>query len=55
LDVTAEGIETEAQAVAAFQHGVHQAQGFLYGKAVPATQVLPLLLRSASAPVRLVA
>jgi len=53
LDVTAEGVETEAQAVAAFQHGVHQAQGFLYGKAVPAAEVLPLLLLSASAPVRL--
>ena len=53
LSVTAEGVETEAQAVAAFQHGVHQAQGFLYGKAVPAAEVLPLL--SASAPVRLVA
>jgi EAL domain-containing protein (putative c-di-GMP-specific phosphodiesterase class I) len=53
LDVTAEGVETEAQAVAAFQHGVHQAQGFLFGRAVPATEVLQLL--SASAPVWLVA
>jgi diguanylate cyclase (GGDEF)-like protein len=49
LSVTAEGVETEAQAVAAFQHGVHQAQGFLYSKAVPAAGVLPLL--SVSAPV----
>ena len=53
LDVTAEGVETEAQAVAAFQHGVHQAQGFLYGRAVPATEVLQLL--SASPRVWLVA
>jgi diguanylate cyclase (GGDEF)-like protein len=53
LDVTAEGVETEAQAVAAFQHGVHQAQGFLFGRAVPATEVLQLL--SASAPAWLVA
>jgi diguanylate cyclase (GGDEF)-like protein len=53
LPVTVEGIETEAQAAAAFQHGAHQAQGFLFGKAVPATEVLPLL--SASAPTRLVA
>ena len=53
LSVTAEGVETEAQAVAAFQHGVHQAQGFLFGNAVPAAEVLQLL--SASAPMRLVA
>jgi diguanylate cyclase (GGDEF)-like protein len=53
LSVTAEGIETEAQAAAAFQHGVQQGQGFLFGKAVPANEVLRLL--SASPPVRLVA
>jgi diguanylate cyclase (GGDEF)-like protein len=50
LSVTVEGIETEAQALAAFRHGVHQAQGFLFGKAVPATEVAKLL--SAPAPVR---
>jgi diguanylate cyclase (GGDEF)-like protein len=51
LTVTAEGVETEAQAVAALQHGVDQAQGYLFGKAVPADQVAQLL----SAPVKLVA
>jgi EAL domain-containing protein (putative c-di-GMP-specific phosphodiesterase class I) len=50
LSITVEGIETEAQALAAFRHGVHQAQGFLFGKAVPATEVAQLL--SAPAPVR---
>jgi len=50
LTVTAEGVETEAQAAAAFQHGVHQAQGFLFGRAIPAAEVLRLF--SASAPVR---
>jgi EAL domain-containing protein (putative c-di-GMP-specific phosphodiesterase class I) len=43
LAVTAEGVETEAHAVAAFQHDVHQAQGFLFGRAVPAAEVLHLL------------
>jgi len=43
LSVTAEGIETEAQAAAAMQHGVDQAQGFLYGRAVPGNQVQQLL------------
>jgi diguanylate cyclase (GGDEF)-like protein len=43
LCVTAEGIETHAQAEAALSHGAHQAQGFLFGKAVPANEV-PLLL-----------
>lgn len=50
LSITVEGIETEAQALAAFRHGVHQAQGFLFGKAVPATEVAQLL--SAPVPVR---
>jgi EAL domain-containing protein (putative c-di-GMP-specific phosphodiesterase class I) len=43
LSVTAEGIETEMQATAALEHGVNQAQGFLFGKAVPAAQVPHLL------------
>jgi diguanylate cyclase (GGDEF)-like protein len=47
LSVTAEGVETEAQAIAALQHGVDQAQGFLFGKAVPAPQVTELLSLSA--------
>ena len=44
LSVTAEGVETEAQADAALKHGVDQAQGFLFGKAVPGVQVRTLLL-----------
>jgi EAL domain-containing protein (putative c-di-GMP-specific phosphodiesterase class I) len=51
LSVTAEGIETEAQAVAALEQGVDQAQGFLFGKAVPAPQVPQLL----ATPAQLVA
>jgi diguanylate cyclase (GGDEF)-like protein len=51
LSVTAEGIETETQAAAALQHGVDQAQGYLFGKAVPAEQVTQLL----AAPAQLVA
>jgi EAL domain-containing protein (putative c-di-GMP-specific phosphodiesterase class I) len=43
LCVTAEGVETEGQATAAFRHGVQQAQGFLFGKAVPASAALQLL------------
>jgi diguanylate cyclase (GGDEF)-like protein len=53
LCVTAEGVETEGQAMAAFRHGAHQAQGFLFGKAVPASAVFQLL--SASESVRLIA
>jgi diguanylate cyclase (GGDEF)-like protein len=52
LSVTAEGIETEAQAAAALEHGVDQAQGFLFGRAVPASEVPKLL---AAGPVRLAA
>lgn len=48
LGITAEGIETDAQAMAALQHGVHEAQGFLFGRAVSASAVLQLL--SASRP-----
>lgn len=46
LRVTAEGIETEVQAMAAFRHGVHQAQGFLFGRAVSASAALQLLSTS---------
>jgi diguanylate cyclase (GGDEF)-like protein len=51
LSVTAEGVETEAQAAAALGHGIDQAQGYLFGRAVPADQVPQLLV----APARLVA
>jgi diguanylate cyclase (GGDEF)-like protein len=47
LSVTAEGVETEAQAMAAHEHGIDQAQGFLFGKAVPASQVGQLVPASA--------
>jgi diguanylate cyclase (GGDEF)-like protein len=53
LRVTAEGIETNAQAEAAFRHGAHQAQGFLFSEAVPASAVLQLI--SGSLPAQLVA
>jgi diguanylate cyclase (GGDEF)-like protein len=43
LSVTAEGVENEQQAAAILQHGVDQAQGFLFGKAVPAAQVWQLI------------
>lgn len=43
LRVTAEGIETEGQATAAFLHGVHQAQGFLFGREVSADAALEML------------
>jgi EAL domain-containing protein (putative c-di-GMP-specific phosphodiesterase class I) len=44
LCVTAEGIETVAQADAAFAYGAHQGQGFLFGEAVPADRVPELLI-----------
>jgi EAL domain-containing protein (putative c-di-GMP-specific phosphodiesterase class I) len=50
---TAEGVETETQAAAALQHGAQHSQGFLFGKALPAAEVLQLL--SAPKPTQLVA
>ncbi len=52
LTVTAKGVETETQGAAALQHGAHHGQGFLFGKAVPAAEVLRLL--SAPKPAQLV-
>jgi diguanylate cyclase (GGDEF)-like protein len=49
LSVTAEGVETAGQAMAALRHGAHQAQGFLFGEAVSASAVLPLLSAPAKA------
>jgi len=46
LCTTAEGVETEAQASAALRHGVHQAQGFLYSKAVCSSSAMQLLSTS---------
>jgi EAL domain-containing protein (putative c-di-GMP-specific phosphodiesterase class I) len=43
LSITAEGVETEGQASAAVRHGVHQAQGFLFSRAVSASAALQLL------------
>jgi EAL domain-containing protein (putative c-di-GMP-specific phosphodiesterase class I) len=40
LDVVVEGIETTEQEQAVFEMGALQAQGFLYGRAVPAEQAL---------------
>ena len=43
LCVTAEGVETDAQVEALSKLGAHQAQGFLFGKAMPASEVAQLL------------
>jgi diguanylate cyclase (GGDEF)-like protein len=51
LSVTVEGVEIEAQAIAAFQLGADQAQGYLFSKAVSASEALQLLSESyAAAP-----
>jgi len=44
LCVTAEGVETDAQVEALSKLGAHKAQGFLFGKAMPASEVARLLL-----------
>jgi diguanylate cyclase (GGDEF)-like protein len=48
--VTAEGIETDAQAERALHHGAHQGQGFLFGQAVPGNEVAQLLSVAAERP-----
>jgi EAL domain-containing protein (putative c-di-GMP-specific phosphodiesterase class I) len=53
LCVTAEGIETDAQADMALRNGAQQAQGFLFGEAIPADQVAGFLANPRAA--RLVA
>ena len=49
LCVTAEGIETTAQADAVCKYGAQQAQGLLFGDAVPASTALQILNGSQSA------
>jgi EAL domain-containing protein (putative c-di-GMP-specific phosphodiesterase class I) len=44
LSVTAEGIESVAQADAAFAYGAHEGQGFFFSKAVPADRVPQLFI-----------
>jgi diguanylate cyclase (GGDEF)-like protein len=46
LLLTAEGIETNEQALGVMAHGIHQAQGFLYGRAMPAGEARRLLSAS---------
>jgi len=41
FEVLAEGVETREQAEFLAGLGCHQFQGFLYGKALPATEFLP--------------
>ena len=43
LCVAAEGVETEAQVEALSRLGAHQAQGFLFGRAIPPWEVAQLL------------
>jgi EAL domain-containing protein (putative c-di-GMP-specific phosphodiesterase class I) len=43
LDVVAEGVENAAQAEFLVESGCHVAQGFLYGRPIPAPDILPWL------------
>jgi diguanylate cyclase (GGDEF)-like protein len=52
LCVTAEGVETDAQLETLAKLGAHQAQGFVFGKAMPASEVARLLTMK---PLQLVA
>ncbi len=45
VETLAEGIETEAQRAAAVEMGCRRAQGYLFSKPRPASEVLPLLTR----------
>ena len=47
MTVTAEGIETEAQALVLDTLGCDQLQGYFYGRPGPADAIAPLLLRAA--------
>jgi diguanylate cyclase (GGDEF)-like protein/PAS domain S-box-containing protein len=45
LTVIAEGVETEQQAAFLRRHGCDQAQGYFYGRPVPADEITPRLAR----------
>jgi EAL domain-containing protein (putative c-di-GMP-specific phosphodiesterase class I) len=45
LTVIAEGVETEQQAAFLRRHGCDQAQGYFYGRPVPAEEITPRLAR----------
>ena len=51
LCITAEGIESNAQAGAAFRYGAHLGQGFLFGEAIPGSAVSQFLSGWRSQPV----
>jgi EAL domain-containing protein (putative c-di-GMP-specific phosphodiesterase class I) len=43
LVVTAEGVESQAQASALLAQGCDQAQGYLYGRAMPAAEAMTFI------------
>jgi EAL domain-containing protein (putative c-di-GMP-specific phosphodiesterase class I) len=49
LRVNAEGVETELQSDALRMLGCHEGQGWLFGKPVPASQIVALLAEAAAA------
>lgn len=49
MNVTAEGVETEAQAKALLEMNCDDAQGYLFGRPMPATDIPALLMKSFAA------